>query len=335
MITLLGPRVSPENAVRLRAAAVAAGAGGTVTLDVLATLGITVVYDPETLEIAVSIPVSRQGAQSLQAQDSSARQRPQPTMLPSPFSLTAILRGQQRYQWATGSSRAKLEPIETAADIAGNIGGVGGLHLFAQLGFRGGRADRGGGLDRGNVLLVHDNLRHAIRFSVGDIAPQPAGFQTAPLIGGVSVERQFGTIQPFRNIRPSGRFAFQLDKASTVDLVVNGTVVRTLRLDPGLYNLADFPFFNGLNQVELYVVDGAGRRLLTSFSQYFSARLLDRGIFEFGATAGVLEQAAGGRRGSTSVGNASRYLTKQPAFSGFARYGLASNLTAGINLQGG
>ena len=45
--------------------------------------------------------------------------------------------------------------------------------------------------------------------------------------------------------------------------------------------------FNGLNDVELYVVDEFGRRLIAAFSQFFSARLLNPGIAEFGATLGL------------------------------------------------
>ena len=324
-ITLLGPRITADASATLRASATQAGAA---PLGAFQTIGIVVEYDPTTLEIAVSIPVEKQGAQRLALQESGQRELPKPTILEAPVAATAILRGQRRYRWATGDGVSELEPVEVAADIAANFGGADGVHVFSQIGFRGGR---GTGFERGNLLFVHDDLRRAIRYSGGDVAPQSAGFQTAPLIGGLSVERQFGTIQPFRNVRPSGQFSFILDRAASVDVVVNGAVLRTLRLDAGQYSLADFPFFNGLNQVELYVVDGAGRRLLTSFSQYFSARLLDPGIFEFGAAAGVLQSQESG----SGPGKSERYLRDQPAFSGYVRRGITSNLTAGANLQAG
>jgi outer membrane usher protein len=324
--TLLDTRLSAEDAGRLRAEA----QGGYVTLAQIGQLGISASYDPGTLEIAVSIPVARQGKRSLAAQDSAIHEQPQPTIEEAPFSATAILRARQRYVWATGGGRSGFAPIEAGSDLAANLGGIGGVSLFGQLDYRSGA---GGGLERGNVLAVHDDRTHAIRYSAGDIAPQPAGFQTSPLIGGVSVERQYGTIQPFRNVRPSGNFSFVLDRASTVDLVVNGSVFKTLRLDAGQYNLQDFPFFNGLNQVELYVVDAAGRRLLASFSQYYNAKLLQKGIFEFGATGGLLENT--GSSGGPGLKPNSRYLSQRPVFSGYARYGLSDSLTIAANLQAG
>src|SRR5262249_45608829 len=91
------------------------------------------------------------------------------------------------------------------------------------------------------------------------------------------------------------------------------------------YDLKDFPLFNGLNDVELYVVDEFGRRLIASFSQFFSARLLNAGIFEFGATAGIPQLRDGGDELTYDDSNAT--------FSGYARYGLLDDVTIGANFQ--
>lgn len=317
LLALLGERLSDRHRTALDI-----NSGAFVSLEQLREAGIDATYNPETLEIAVSIPVERQGAQGIAAQE--ARKPPEASIAEAPFAATATVQVQQRYHWRTSNNRGRMDPLEAGVDFSASWGAPGQLEFFSQVDYRGGR---GGGFERGATVAFHDDLKRAIRYSAGDVAPQIAGYQTSPLIGGLSVERQYGVIQPYRNVRPSGQFGFILERESTVDVVVNGSVLRTLKLNPGQYNLSDFPFFNGLNNVELYVVDGSGRRLLAQFSQYFSARLLQRGIFEFGATGGVLQDNGGQQR------NRSRYLFDRPAFSGYTRYGLSETVTAGANIQ--
>ena len=317
-IALLGRRASADLAVRIRGLA---GSGANVDLAQLRTIGIEAAYDSATLELRVSIPVAQQGSQTLSAYERSQQAIPADTVPQQDFSATATITARDTYRWHARNVPGSFEPIRIAADLAANIGGANGVYLFAQTEYQSSSLRD---FRRGNIVAIHDDPVHAIRYSAGDVAPVAAGFQTSPLIGGVSVERQYGTLQPFRNIRPSGQFSFVLERPSTIDVVVNGATLRTVRLEAGQYDLRDFPFFNGLNQVELYVVDNFGRRLLASFSQYFSARLLDRGIFEFGANAGFLERLNG---------TGSRYRKDRPAFTGYVRYGLSSSFTAGANLQ--
>ncbi|QIG79044.1 fimbrial biogenesis outer membrane usher protein [Stakelama tenebrarum] len=315
MIALFGDRIAPATADAARALADDAGM---VPIARLGDIGIDASYDAERLELDFAIAAERQGVQTLSAAAiGSGRHR---SYIPeSGFSASATVTVFQQYIWSSQTRTTGFEPVSLSSDIAANLGGADGVSLFGQLEYDGGR---GGGFDRGNFQLFHDDEARAIRYALGDIAPGTAGFQTSPLMGGLSVERRYGEIQPLRSIRPSGQFSFVLDRQSTVDVVVNGSTLRTLQLSPGQYSLRDFPFFNGLNQVELYAVDDAGRRLIATFSQYYSARLLDRGILEFGVDAGVLQNRGGGDR----YGGA-------PAFSGYARYGLTTNLTVGANLQ--
>ena len=318
-VALMGPRLSPSLIAAIKAAA---GSDSTVATDKLTAIGITAIYDTAKLELRVSVPVTQQGARSVSAYERTQTGEPGPlTIAPSRVSGSLTLTARQTLDWGSGGSRAAFSPVRIAADVAANIGGTQGIYLIAQGDFDGGATQQ---FQRNNVVVLHDDLKRAIRYAGGDVAPIGAGFQTSPTIGGLSIQRQYGEIRPFENIRPSGQFSFLLERPSTVDVVVNGSVLRTIRLDAGQYNLRDFPFFNGLNQVELYVVDQSGRRLLASFSQYFSARLLNKGVSEFGATVGVLERTG-------QVG--ARYDTDRPTFSGYVRYGLTSALTVGANGQ--
>jgi len=318
-VSMLGERISTDMAANLRQAA---GGQQVVAIEAFAAAGVTVVYDSAKLELRASIPVSQQGGQSISALDGAQRGQPSPvTIPPERFSGTVTFTARQAYVWSP-DSLSGWDPFRVSGDLAMNFFGVDGVYLLAQ-----GEYDEASAspFHRGNVVLFHDDTDNAFRTSIGDVTPIPAGFQASPILGGLSFQRAFGEIQPLRNIRPSGLFRFSLDRASTVDVVVNGTVIRTLRLDAGQYDLKDFPLFNGLNDVELYVTDEFGRHLIASFSQFFSARLLNQGVTEFGATAGAPQL-----RGSDDDLS---YDTDNLTFSGYARYGLTDDITIGANFQ--
>ena len=318
-VDLLGRRLSPELITRLTAAA---AGRAFAPIELFEPVGVIVAYNPATLELNVSVPVSRQGAQTISAVDSVNLGLPSSqTIPPSRFSASLSLLARQSYDWGPGSERG-LEPLRVATDVAANFFGPNGVYLFAQ-----GDYDQSGlaPYRRGNIVLIHDDQKRALRYLAGDVAVTSAGFQGSPTLAGIGIERAYGEIQPFNNIRPSGQYRFVLERPSTIDVVVNGAVIRTIQLDAGQYNLKDFPFFDGLNEVQLYAVDGFGRRLLTSFSQFYTATLLNQGVSEFGATVGA-PQILGGPGGLA-------YDARLATFSGYARYGLTKDLTVGANLQ--
>lgn len=319
-VFLLGPRLTPEKVEALKR--IAAGQA-VVPIDVFAAAGITTKYDPTKLELHVAIPVDSQGGQTISAFDRSAIGKPSPaTVPPERFSGSLTLTARETYIWDPEPSRG-WEGLRIAGDLALNAFGPDGVYLFAQGEYD---ADANAPFRRGNVLLFHDEPDDAIRYSLGDITLIPAGLQGSPIIGGVAIERLYGEIQPYANIRPAGLRRFTLDHTSTVDVVVNGVTVRTLRLDPGQYDLRDFPLFNGLNNVDLYVVDEFGRRLIASFSLFYSARLLDAGITEFGAALGALQE-------SRAFHPDEQISYDGLTFSGYVRHGLTNWLTIGANLQ--
>jgi outer membrane usher protein len=318
-IGLLGQRLSANAIDQLK---LAAAGQQIVGINVFAPAGVTVTYDTAKLELRVTIPVEHQGGQSISALERSDLGQPNAvTVNPTEFSGSLMLTARQGYVWSPSVAQG-WDPFRVSGDLSLNFFGKQGAYLFAQ-----GEYDEASGdpWHRGNVVLMHDDTENALRTSIGDVTPVPAGFQSSPILGGLSIQRQFGELQPFRNIRPSGLFRFSLDRASTIDVVVNGATIRTLRLDAGQYDLKDFPLFNGLNDVELYAIDEFGRNLIAAFSQFFSTRLLGAGVAEFGATLGVPQLR--------DIGDELTYDSDKPAFSGYARIGLTDDITLGFNAQ--
>ncbi len=319
-IGLLGQRLAPEMTSELKRVA---GGQQIVPINVFAPVGITVTYDTAKLELVVAIPVTKQGGQTISAMQRADLGQPNAvTVAPANFSGSLLMTARQSYVWTPEAAKG-WDPFRVSADLALNFLGKDGTYLFAQ-----GEYDEGAGdpFQRGNVALIHDDTAKALRASIGDVTAVPSGFQSSPILGGISLQRLFGELQPFRNVRPSGLFRFSLDRTSTVEVVVNGTSIRTLRLEPGQYDLKDFPLFNGLNDVELYVIDEFGRHLLAAFSQFFNARLLDEDVAEFGATVGLPQLR--------DTGDEIKYDTDLPSLSAYARYGVTQDITIGANLQG-
>ncbi|MBX7483434.1 hypothetical protein [Qipengyuania qiaonensis] len=178
---------------------------------------------------------------------------------------------------------------------------------------------------RENTRLVYDDLRRSMRFAGGDLRPVSRGFSGASPIAGISAERIYADLDPQRNIQPRGQRSFTITQTSTVETFVNGVSVQQTRLQPGTYDIGDFPFAQGANDVRLVVRADDGRESVVSFSIAFDRNLLAKGLSEFGVYAGV----------ATPFDGRGRDYTSSPAASGFYRRGISETVTAGGNFQVG
>lgn len=202
-----------------------------------------------------------------------------------------------------------------------NIGGAEGVFLDAEAFYdtEGERSFR-----RGDIRLSKDDPANAIRYSLGDVLYLPQGFQGAPRIGGVAVQRLYEELDPLRIIRPQGRTNFTLDRPATVEVIVNGIPFRTIRFEAGTFSINDIPFAEGGNNVELLIRDDSGAERRLQFNGYSSANLLAEGLSEFGLVVGFESDFTPG---------GIDYDTKEPMATGFYRVGAGPNLTIGANAQ--
>lgn len=202
-----------------------------------------------------------------------------------------------------------------------NFGGAEGVFVDAEAFYDSQGEAR---FRRGDIRLSKDDPANAIRYSAGDVLYQGQGFQGAPRIGGIAIQRLYEELDPLRIIRPQGRTSFTLDRSATVEVIVNGIPYRTIRFDPGTYNINDIPYAEGGNNVELLIRDDSGAERRLEFSGYSSANLLAEGLSEFGLVVGVQSQFT--PRGIAYDGD-------EPVASGFYRRGIGSSLTLGVNAQ--
>lgn len=217
----------------------------------------------------------------------------------------------QRYRYGSGGG---FDRVRSSLDGIVNIGGFDGVTLT------GGTVYDGEGWQRREFRATHDLFDKAIRLTAGEFTPGATSFQGSGRILGVGIDRSYATIRPFQNTRPIGRQQFTLDRDASVDVIVNQIRVQTIRLAAGRYDIGDFPFAAGSNQVQLVVEDIGGRREILNFDVFNTNILLAPGITEYGGAIGLRERH-------------DLHYGRSPAATAFGYHGFSDLFTAGVNAQ--
>lgn len=290
---------------------------GYAPIDQLAALGYPIRYDPTTISLAIGIP-----AEIRSAKDFSLRRFEDPTTgeyyAPANFSGYINFRSFADYIWS-GNDKGFQAPtalMDSAIRYKGVV-----LENEATLRFDSGSQRT---FTREATRFVYDDRKQYVRYAAGDLLTSGRGFSGSPQIAGLSATRIYSIVDPLRYVQPRGDRSFTLTRASTVDAIINGQSVRRIRLEPGVYNIRDFPFVQGTNNVQFNIEDDAGGRQTIAFSQFFDRTLLAAGLSEFSVQAGILNPFDGGARD---------YQFSRPAASGWYRRGMNDVLTLGGNFN--
>ncbi len=277
--------------------------------------GIGVRYDPRTLQIELTIASASRIASILELSGEPGRV----VSYVEPADVSGYLNVRGALDWvqqgATEGLSAPVMFLDGAVRLKGFV-------FESEANWQPGGT--GADFQRRGSRFVHDDRDNLIRWSAGDLVTVARGFQAAPEISGVSIVRRYSILEPQTIVRPRGSRSFQLDRRSLVEVRINEQLVRRIELDPGAYDLQDFPFTQGANDVELTITDDAGRTESVDFNIFLDQAQLAEGLSEFGLYAGVL----------APLGTSDRKYTDSPAFSGFYRRGMSDRLTLGANFQG-
>ncbi|KDM91066.1 hypothetical protein EA58_12985 [Photobacterium galatheae] len=171
--------------------------------------------------------------------------------------------------------------------------------------------------------LTYDFPDEGTRITLGDLSFQAFGFQSGESILGLNVSRDFGVI-PTKNVRPIANQKFVLERASSVDVYIDGVLMRSIRLAPGAYDIRDLPLTTGVNNIQLVITDPSGRQEVINFNIATGISLLAAGEYEYSASLGV---------GSELSNNQLEYDTDDYIFSVGGDYGITESWTAGLNFQ--
>jgi len=278
--------------------------------------GIGIRYNPQTLDLELDIASERRASRTVNVSPLD-RARIGEFVDPARFSAYVNVRGSLDYLHQ-GFNDGLQEPVffmDGATRFAGIV-------LESEIAWQPGVENRPD-FQRIGSRAVFDDQKHLIRWTAGDLQPVARGFQAAPDIGGISIFRSYSVLEPQTIVRPRGDRSFRLERPSTVEVNVNGQMVRRLQLAPGTYDLRDFPFTQGANDIRLSVLDDTGRSELLRFNVFLDQSQLAKGLSEFGLYAGVM---------APLLPDGPHY-TDDFAFTGFYRRGISDYVTLGANAQ--
>lgn len=309
----LGKTINPATQEALRTLG-----EGLVAVDRIRALGLDVRLNQQTLSLNIRLAVVARGAQVFAASGEpqySGMERVAPSNFA--FGLTGAV---------LATSDLSSKAINTSSlGLSGflNIGGLRGFNLVSSgtLGISG-LSRR---FQRDRIVGFVDRPDSALRFAAGDLVPLQSRLAGAFDVLGVSVERNYGALQPSRNIRPLGNHAFQLDRRSTVEVYVNGALVQSFVAEPGPVSLRDIPSANLSNNVSIVVEDSLGRREIDNFTLGNDITLLGAGFDEFSFAGGVLRN-----RFASSLFS----YSKDPVASAYYARGLTERTTLSGSLVG-
>lgn len=311
LLLILNSRLAPADHDRLR---FAIGDRERISQEELRTLGLEVAYEPSTFGLNLQIDPALRPRQIISlggAPSTAAAVTVQPAGVSAYVTAYAVADYVHRSQGVETGFATPSVLLDSAVRFNGVV-----LENEATLNDR---------FAREGTRLVYDDLARTARYTAGDLRPVSRGFAGAAPLAGLSVVRTYADLDPQLNVQPRGQRSFSLDRPSTVEAFVNGRSVQQTRLGPGTYDIRDFPFAQGSNDVRLVIRDDAGRETVLSFSISFDRTLLAPGLTEFGLFGGV-------RSNFTNGGL--RYEDDLTA-SGFYRRGFTETLTAGANFQAG
>jgi outer membrane usher protein len=288
-----------------------------------ARLSLAIRFDAQKVALILDVPAAIRGTAEIEVgrtsrapEPSAARRAPEPFsaylnmnvgIVDDPTLRSGRTRGTMLLE---GAVRVSDYVLENAATL--QVGGP-NHRFFSRQGTR----------------LTRDFPDAGIRVSAGDLFTNSRGFIGSEDFVGVSVLKNVDVFNPFQTSRPTGRQSFTLSRPSDVDIYVNGALIRQMRLQPGNYDLTNFPLVEGGNDVRVEVRDDLGQVQNFTFTSYYDADLLAVGKSEWDLSAGFestrfdtrldydfdeMVVAASYRRGITdslTLGASARYLRDQ------------------------
>ncbi|NJM49858.1 MAG: fimbria/pilus outer membrane usher protein [Sphingomonadales bacterium] len=284
----------------------------------LRQMGLEVTFDKAQLVLRIGIPLEIRAVRDLNIRSRRGRGNVE-------FAKEADIA-------ASASFRAGITIVEDSAiidktfnrfaadiDLALNIKGA---VLTADLRYD---SIRNRKFTRGDVRLSYDDRSRLIRYELGDLTVARRPFQNAPRIAGISAARNYA-INPYLNIRPTSQQSFELERPARVQVLLNGSPVRSFDLPSGRYNLRDLPLVASAgNDIELQINYGSGQVETLSFPAFYDLELLAPGLLDFAVNVGLPFRDDNGIR---------RYDDSDYNGTAYARYGISPTLTTGVNWEG-
>ncbi len=315
LVELLRPRVRDEVIAQIEGARV----GETVsTTDLRAASGAIITFNPQTVELDLQLPSSAMAPIEIDLVGGGRSALNVETPDPEPFSLALNYRGTLDFVEESSYRDIGVNTPIIDFDLLGRVGAIAHESEF----FYDERVAEE--VVRQGSRLIVDQPENFRRWTAGDLFVETTGFQSAPDVAGLSVSHLAYDFPNSELAQVRGRQTFSIDRPSRVEIFINGQPQLDMQLQPGFYDLRNFPFVTGANDVQVVIEDATGQRQVLQFDYFLEGTLLAPGQSEYYAAAGVR---------SEFLTDSREYFEDEPIGTGFFRYGVNDRLTFGASLQ--
>lgn len=264
--------------------------------------------DPNSLSFHIVIPPAKKPVSDIKISE-TVLNNIKPILLPSQFS--AILNSEIQAGLDYSVSDPLLFPLTWIMDSSFNISdwvaeATGRISFYRQ----------NLSADLQMLRLVRDIGSLGARLYGGMVSTTSLGYQQSSSLYGITMDSY--NFVPGRRTANTPVSRFVLEEKSIIRIVLNGTVLLTLDLNPGSYDVGQFDFAPGINDfiIEIAAPGKKVQRIHAVVSR--EDTLLGKDMVEFSASAGL-----------------GRTILSEVFFSGFYRKGFSDVLTAGVFFQVG
>ena len=188
-----------------------------------------------------------------------------------------------------GDSTSGFVNYAAQVDLQKQVSGFGeaGVSSGPALLSSGFAVNPGGIPVRGITAFTYDLLSRLEKLVVGDAVVSGQGAGSSGVVGGVTWSRDF-SLDPYLVTAPRPAFTAFAPTPSTLEVWVNGAMVRQQPVPAGTLDLTGIPVVAGAGSVRTVLRDAYGREQAFDLRSNFAPGLLAPGLTEFGYTAGFL-----------------------------------------------
>ncbi|NET07453.1 MAG: fimbrial biogenesis outer membrane usher protein [Symploca sp. SIO2B6] len=291
---------------------------GNITLESLQEHGLDATFNERDLQLRIQVPPAQRRTNVYNLREGGLPPQAATAIRPSSISAYLNLRGGQEFIWEDANAQnLGRQPLRLNFDGSLNLNG---WVIEAQGNFT---EEAEPSFVRGDLRLVRDAPKQALRYVLGDISVPITGYQSSRPMAGITVARNF-SLQPYLVTRPINQFEFFLESPSQVEVFINGALEQTIRLPAGPQDIRDLNLGAGLNDVELVITDDVGRVQRLNFATTVTSGLLAPGLQQFAYSLGFPSQLENSERS---------YDFELPTLTASHRWGVSNSLTMGAYLQ--
>lgn len=160
------------------------------------------------------------------------------------------------------------------------------------------------------------------RLTLGDEFASTSAVGGAGFFGGIHFTRRF-ELDPWLIRTPLPSLTGAAETPTTLEVYVDGVLVRRERIQPGTFEIRNLPVATGSGRVHYVLRDSFGRETVHTSSYVVDGRLLQKGLSDFSYTLGFRRE----RLGTES------FAYGEPTLLGYHRWGLSEGLTLGGRLE--